>query len=100
MAKTVLVMRRGYTLVPADPWSHELFELYPEGKTLSLELKTSRSRGELNLYWAGLSLLTETMFSEEDDKRWPTTRVYHEAMRSIIAHRLQLPQTGRQHRAR
>ena len=80
MSKFVLVQRRGHTLVPADPYSYEALESFPEGKALNLELKTSRSRGELNLYWAGLSLLRESAFSEDDDIRWPTTRAYHNSM--------------------
>ena len=79
MAKHILLLRDGYKLTPADPQSFELIEGLKEGKVYSVEIKESRSRGELNLYWAGLGLLIEN-FSDAHRQMWPTARKYHEGM--------------------
>lgn len=89
MAKTIIVARKGHTLVPENPWSLELLEGFPEGKPLSIELKASRSKGELNLYWAGLAVLIDN-FSEADEKKWPTPRHYHEAMLEALGYTYKL----------
>ena len=79
MAKHILLLREGYRLVPADPQSYETIETLKENKTYSVEIKESRSRGESNLYWAGLGVLVEN-FDDESEKKWPTTRHYHNAL--------------------
>lgn len=89
MAKTIQVERRGYTLVPENPWSLELLEGFPEGKPLAVELKTARSRGELNLYWAGLTVLVDN-FDAADEQRWPTARKYHDAMLDSLGYSYKL----------
>ncbi len=90
MPKFIQVERKGHTLVPANPWAYELIEQFPEGKVLNLPLTVARSQGELNLYWAGITVLLETAFSDEDEKRWPTARKYHEAMLDSLGYTYKL----------
>lgn len=89
MARHILLLRDGYKLTPADPQSFELIEGLKEGKVYSVEIKESRSRGELNLYWAGIGLLIENL-SDEDTKKWPTSRHYHEAMLDSLGYTYRL----------
>lgn len=89
MARHILLQRDGYKLTPADPQSFETIETLKDGKVYSVEIKESRSRGELNLYWAGLSVLIEN-FSDEDEKKWPSSRHYHEAMLDSLGYTYRL----------
>lgn len=80
MAKPPILMRkeRGH-LVPIDAWAAEQLDALPEGKDLSVRVAQSRSRGKLNLWWAGLGLMVENL-PEHQQRMWPTARALHEAL--------------------
>ncbi len=73
-------------LVPADPYSAELIDtrLKP-GVTYKVTVVTDRTKGRLNLYWAGLGVLRENL-SDEDDVRWPTVRSLHDTLMRALGY--------------
>lgn len=63
----------GYRLAPLDARTAELIYLtLKPGKRYKITVANDRSRGQLNLYWAGLALLKENL-PEDMEGRWPTT---------------------------
>lgn len=79
LKKPPILMRkeRGH-LVPIDAWAMEQLDAIPEYKEVAVTVSEERSRGSLNLWWAGLGLLVSNL-NDEDDHRFPTSRRLHEA---------------------
>lgn len=68
-----------YALVAADPFSEEMLNELSMDKPYKIDLKSDRSRGKLNEYWAGLALLHKNL-SDEEEALWPTVRKLHNAL--------------------
>lgn len=99
MAKILFLERRVVQLaggayvtvmVAGDPYTDEQLEGLTPGQVYKAELKTDRSRGDLNLYWAGLGLLQKTALSEEEDLHWPTSRHLHEMLLDALGYTIKL----------
>lgn len=84
-------------LVPADPYSAELMdELLDQDYTI--DVKQSRQRGELNLYWAGIGQLVKNCSGPDPafirlgnrtvdaSRLWPTSRKYHDMLMEATGH--------------
>ena len=79
-AKPPILMRKEQgRLVPIDAWAAEQLDAIPNGKDLSVRVTQSRSRGKLNLWWAGLGLMVDNLPDHQRDM-WPTARALHEAL--------------------
>lgn len=85
-------------LAPADAYSQELINGLKPGKTYKVEIKEDRSRGTLNLYWAGVGLLVNNYSGpgggliQVNGRRynpaalWPTSRKYHQMLMKATGH--------------
>lgn len=85
MAKFLIMVKEGNALVPADPYSAELLDGYKNKHQLKVDIRSDRSRGKLNEYWAGLGLLVAN-FDDEDKERWTDSKKLHKTMMEALGY--------------
>jgi hypothetical protein len=85
-------------LSPVDYVSEEAMRSLKRGKKYKVEVREDRSRGDLNVYWAGIGLLVRNysgpggavcrINGRRYDPRalWPTSRSYHEMLMKATGH--------------
>ncbi len=85
-------------LSPVDYVSEEMIRGLKRNKKYKVEIREDRSRGDLNLYWAGIGLLVQNYSGPggavckingrryDPSRLWPTSRSYHEMLMKATGH--------------